>query len=183
MTDGPDDSLRIDNGSKRVWVDHCSFEQATDHAVELQRRSTDVTLSYNRVRSQNRVFKLGANDIAQTGESVIRVTMHHNYFDGTQRLHPEINHGRVHSFNNVISRWTVGVTPRYATAQVLSEANIFEAGTVTRAFFGDGMAAFRSLNDLTLNGATNLSFETGAPTPNNKIAIVRYRTTRVRKMT
>jgi pectate lyase len=60
---------------------------------------------------------------------VIRVTLHHNYFRRTVQRHPRLRFGKVHAFNNYLYQWKSYGMASCIGAQLLSERNIFEAGT------------------------------------------------------
>jgi pectate lyase len=55
----------------------------------------------------------------------MRVTWHHNHFDGTSVRNPRFHFGRAHLFNNLWSDWWQYGAASYDNAQLFSEANIF----------------------------------------------------------
>lgn len=122
-----DDGINVEY-STRVWIDHNSFNNEYDGAVDIKRASDYVTVSWNRFFSHNKVALLGHSDdngAEDTGK--LRVTYHNNYFDGTNQRHPRVRFGNpVHVFNNYyrgIGSYGVAST---CGAGVLVEGNYFE---------------------------------------------------------
>ena len=57
----------------------------------------------------------------------MEMTFHHNFFDRISKRSPRLTYGRVHYFNNYNYQWwEYGVASVYG-AQLLSEANVYEA--------------------------------------------------------
>ena len=73
-----------------VWIDHCTFHECTDGAVDPTRNCRFVTISYCRFHTQNKTMLIGASDddpaaaAAQSNsdkrEWHYTVTVHHNWF-------------------------------------------------------------------------------------------------------
>nr|MDT0659860.1 right-handed parallel beta-helix repeat-containing protein [Micromonospora sp. DSM 115978] len=122
-----DDAINVQY-STRVWIDHNSFTSGYDGAVDIKRSSDYVTVSWNRVYGHDKSFLLGHSD-SNSGEDVgrLRVTYHHNWFDGSNQRHPRVRFGNpVHVFNNFYrSNGGYGVAST-CNAGVLVEGNYFE---------------------------------------------------------
>lgn len=153
-----EDAIQIIEGTQHVVVDHCSLTNFTDGLLDITRHATDITVSWNRFYDHDKVMLIGAS-VEEAGDSVIRVTVHHNAFIDTVQRHPRLRYGRVHAFNNYFKGWDSYAIGASQDGQVLSEANIFEAGgnrTALQTKVGDdpryGLA--RSTGDWKLNGAT-----------------------------
>jgi pectate lyase len=70
---GSDDNISIDE-STNVWVDHNDLSNADDGALDIKHAADFVTVSWNHFHDQDKNM---------------RVTYHHNWFDGTnQRKSP-----------------------------------------------------------------------------------------------
>ena len=125
--DWPDDAINVQY-SHHVWIDHNSFSNGNDGAVDIKRSSDFVTVSWNHFFDHDKTMLLGHDD-GNAGEDRgrLRVTYHHNWFDGTNQRHPRVRFGNpVHVFNNYyasIGDYGVASTME---AGVLVEGNYFE---------------------------------------------------------
>jgi pectate lyase len=152
-----EDAIQIFGGTQHVVIDHCSLSRFTDGLLDITRQATDVTVSWNRFYDHDKVMLIGAS-VEDTADSVIRVTLHHNAFIDTVQRHPRLRYGRVHAYNNYYKNWDSYGIGASQDGQVLSEANIFEAGanrTAVQSKVGeDPRPGFvKSSGDWKLNGA------------------------------
>ncbi|MEZ4437439.1 MAG: polysaccharide lyase family 1 protein [bacterium] len=153
-----EDALQIINGASDVWVDHVTFEDFTDGLLDITVGATNVTVSWCRFRDHDKTMLIGSS-VDHVGDEVIRVTLHHNWFDGTNQRHPRLRYGKVHVFNNYYRSWGaygIGASQR---GEVRSQRNIFEAGAnrdaiTTRVGDDPESGRVRSDNDRRLNGAS-----------------------------
>ena len=162
-SDTSEDAISLSNGSSGVWIDHCSLSDYSDGLVDVVDASSDVTVSWSHFFDHEKVMLLGESTDAAENEA-IRVTMHHNWFDGTYTYHPRLRFGRVHSFNNLFEEWGDYATGSSMFGQLVSEANIYLAGGNLEAsvtIIGDDTddGFLRSVNDSLLNGAVMLENE------------------------
>ncbi|MFY1688714.1 pectate lyase family protein [Plantactinospora sp. WMMB782] len=122
-----DDAINVQYSS-RVWIDHNSFSSGSDGAVDIKRSSDCATVSWNRVFNHDKSFLLGHSD-SNAGEDVgrLRVSYHHNWFDGSNQRHPRVRFGNpVHVYNNFYrGNGGYGVAST-CNAGVLVEGNYFE---------------------------------------------------------
>jgi pectate lyase len=125
--DWNDDAINVQY-STRVWVDHNSFTNGYDGAVDVKRASDYVTISWNRVYGHDKSMLLGhSDDNASEDRGKLRVTYHHNWFDGSGTRHPRVRFGNpVHVYNNYYRGNEYGVASTMG-AGVLVEGNYFEA--------------------------------------------------------
>jgi pectate lyase len=122
-----DDAINVQY-STRVWVDHNSFSSGYDGAVDVKRASDYVTVSWNKFSSHNKTMLLGHDD-GNGGEDrgKLRVSYHHNWFNGTQQRHPRVRFGNpVHVYNNYYGGVTDYGVASTMEAGVLVEGNYFE---------------------------------------------------------
>ena len=124
--DWDDDAINVQE-SQRVWVDHNTFTNGHDGAVDVKRGSDFVTVSWNRVHDHDKSMLLGhSDDNASQDVGRLRVTYHHNWFDGSGTRHPRVRFGNpVHVFNNLYAGNEYGVASTMG-AGVLVEGNHFE---------------------------------------------------------
>ncbi|MEK8104855.1 right-handed parallel beta-helix repeat-containing protein [Micromonospora sp. M12] len=123
-----DDAVNVQN-SRNVWIDHNTFDGGYDGALDIKRESDFVTVSWNRVTNHTKSMLLGHDDGFTADIGHLRVTYHHNWFDGS-RAAPRVRFGDpVHVFNNYYFGADYGVASTMG-AGVLVEGNYFE--NVTR---------------------------------------------------
>nr|WP_026207954.1 RICIN domain-containing protein [Catelliglobosispora koreensis] len=124
--DWDDDAINVQY-STRVWVDHNSFTNGYDGAVDVKRASDYVTISWNRIYGHDKSMLLGhSDDNASEDQGKLRVTYHHNWFDGSGTRHPRVRFGNpVHVYNNYYRDNEYGVASTMG-AGVLVEGNYFE---------------------------------------------------------
>ncbi|WP_344089169.1 pectate lyase family protein, partial [Luedemannella helvata] len=123
-----DDAVNVQESATNVWIDHNSFSNGYDGAVDIKRGSDFVTVSWNRVFNHDKSMLLGhSDDNGAQDRGHLRVTYHHNYFDGTTQRHPRVRFGNpVHVYNNYYrSNSGYGVASTEG-AGVLVEGNYFD---------------------------------------------------------
>jgi pectate lyase len=117
-------SLRDTNN---VWIDHNTFEdratadatlplhfgvlyQVHDGLLDITNASDLVTVSWNRFRNHDKMMLIGSSDSAAPDRGRLRVTLHHNLFDGIGQRAPRVRFGQVHLYNN---HYDLRATPSY----------------------------------------------------------------------
>jgi len=127
LRNADDDSINVQY-STNVWIDHNDVANGDDGAIDIKRSSDFVTVSWNRLHDHDKSMLLGHSD-TNAGEDVghLRVTYHHNWFDGTNQRHPRVRFGDpVHVYNNFYGNvGSYGVASTEG-AGVLVEGNYFE---------------------------------------------------------
>ncbi|TYB61744.1 pectate lyase [Nonomuraea sp. PA05] len=122
-----DDGINVQY-STRVYIDHNTFSNGGDGALDIKRSSDYITVSWNRFFDHDKTMLLGHSDSnASEDRGRLRVTYHHNWFDGTNQRHPRVRFGNpVHVFNNFYG--SVGSYGVASTMEggVLVEGNYFE---------------------------------------------------------
>ncbi|WP_437320994.1 pectate lyase family protein [Sorangium sp. So ce385] len=123
--DANEDAIGITTETTNVWIDHCTFMNAADGLIDIVRESSYVTLSWNVFRNHHKTILIGHSDAASSDAGFLKVTLHHNWFDGTQTRHPSVRFGQVHVFNNYyLDNLSYGVASRME-ADVVVEGNYF----------------------------------------------------------
>ena len=123
----PDDSISITNSAHHVWIDHNEFLPAYDGSLDVKRRSTYVTISWNRFRATDKSMLLGHSDSYPADVGYLKVTYHHNYFDGSNQRHPRARFGDpVHVYNNYYRDIGLYGIASTQNAGVVAEGNYFE---------------------------------------------------------
>ncbi|MFE2754698.1 polysaccharide lyase family 1 protein [Actinosynnema sp. NPDC059335] len=125
--DWADDAINVQY-STRVWIDHNSLRNGYDGAIDIKRASDCVTVSWNKISSHDKTMLLGHDD-GNGGEDrgKLRVSYHHNWFDGTNQRHPRVRFGNpVHVYNNYYGGVTSYGVASTMEAGVLVECNYFE---------------------------------------------------------
>lgn len=158
------DALRLINGTRGVWIHHNTFSDYPDGLVDITRASTDVTVSYNDFSDHEKVMLINggmdSSDVRPPDEPV-KVTIHHNLFDGTFVRNPKARWAHVHLFNNYFRDWGTdgrgSAVHAHTDAEIYSEHNVFEAASESRAIHTTGdtepMGRISSRGDLLSGGA------------------------------
>ncbi|WP_416900567.1 pectate lyase family protein [Micromonospora echinospora] len=123
-----DDAINVEQSAKNLWIDHNTFTGGSDGAVDIKRGSDFITVSWNRVYGHDKSMLLGhSDDNASQDRGHLRVTYHHNWFDGSNQRHPRVRFGNpVHVYNNYYyNNGGYGVAST-EDAGVLVEGNYFE---------------------------------------------------------
>jgi pectate lyase len=125
--DWKDDGIQVET-STRVWIDHNSLRNGYDGAIDIKRGSDCVTVSWNKISSHDKTMLLGhSDDNASQDRGKLRVSYHHNWFDGTGQRHPRVRFGNpVHVYNNYYGGVTSYGVASTQEAGVLVEGNYFE---------------------------------------------------------
>lgn len=143
------DSISIRHAT-HVWIDHNRFAdertrdelqpvyfgrhfQVHDGLVDVTHESDYVTVSWNVFANHDKTLLIGNSDSATADREHLRVTLHHNLFDGTGQRTPRVRFGKVHVYNNV---YRAGPYSRFRSAwgagtesQIFAEANYFHMST------------------------------------------------------
>ncbi|MES5822730.1 pectate lyase [Streptomyces sp. RG80] len=105
-------------GTDHVWLDHNTFTdgrypdserpvyfgkvfQQHDGLTDIVRGSNYVTVSWNRFQDHDKNMLIGNGDgLATTDGGKLKVTMHHNRFEGILQRSPRVRFGQVDVYNN-----------------------------------------------------------------------------------
>ncbi|MFF3489596.1 polysaccharide lyase family 1 protein [Streptomyces sp. NPDC002701] len=128
FTHADDDSLSIQQSSHHIWIDHCDFSSGADGLIDIVRGADCVTVSWNRFHDHSKTMLLGHSDAnGSQDRGRLRVSIHHNLFDGTAQRHPRVRFGEpVHVYNNHFRNNTLYGVASTEDAGVLVEGNHFE---------------------------------------------------------
>jgi pectate lyase len=128
-----DDSFGVVN-SRHVWIDHCTFKNARDGNLDINRGSDYITVSwcrfyYDTPQPHALASLLGSSDRDFASQNKLHVTYHHNWFgQHIKERMPSIRFGTVHLFNNYYHAPGNNYCIRsrlFAAARI--ESNCFEA--------------------------------------------------------
>jgi len=143
------DSISVRNAT-HVWADHNSFSDVTsaddtlpvllgrifqvhDGHLDVTNESDLVTISFNHFLNHDKTMLIGSSDSAVADRNRLRVTIHHNLFDGVGQRVPRVRFGQVHVYNNLFRinadtnfgySWGVGVE-----SAIFAENNAFDFQT------------------------------------------------------
>ncbi|WP_327351369.1 pectate lyase family protein [Streptomyces sp. NBC_01304] len=134
-------------GSTHVWLDHNTFTdgrypdstlpsyygevyQQHDGLLDIVRGANHVTASWNAFRDHDKTLMIGNSDsAAATDAGKLKVTLHHNLFEGIVERAPRVRFGQVDTYNN---HYVVKGDQHYAYAfgigfesQLVAEKNAF----------------------------------------------------------
>ncbi|MDF3143538.1 MULTISPECIES: pectate lyase [unclassified Streptomyces] len=129
FTAAEDDAVNVGQESHHIWIDHNEFVAPVDGAVDIVRGSQYVTVSWNWFNKTDKSMLLGHSD-ANSGQDTgkLKVSIHHNFFDGSRQRHPRVRFGEpVHVYNNYYKGNALYGVASTMNAGVLVEGNYFEA--------------------------------------------------------
>lgn len=168
FADWGDDAINLQEGSTNVWIDHNSFTGGDDGAVDIKRESDFVTVSWNHVFEHDKSMLLGHSDDHTADLGHLRVTYHHNFFDGSDTRHPRVRFGEtVHVFNNYYRDNEEYGVASTMDAGVLVEGNYFEnVDTPTEVGYGSSGPGRLVANDNVVDNSGQITTEGDvAPVP------------------
>ncbi|KAK5813534.1 probable pectate lyase 4 [Gossypium arboreum] len=159
------DAIRLVT-ARKVWIDHNTLYECQDGLLDVTRGSTDITISNNWFRNQDKVMLLGHDD-GHLRDKNMKVTVIFNHFgpNCNQRM-PRVRHGYAHVANNFYQGWEQYAIGGSMSPSIKSEANFFvapnDAGNkeVTWRKGEKGLWKFYSVGDVFKNGAS-FSKQTG----------------------
>ncbi|MFC4560774.1 polysaccharide lyase family 1 protein [Nocardiopsis mangrovi] len=167
-----DDAINVQDGSTNVWIDHNSFTNGHDGATDVKRESDYVTISWNHYFDHEKTALLGHSDGHTADIGNLRVSYHHNYFEGTESRHPRVRFAdQVHVYNNYYQGNAEYGVASTMNAGVIVEGNYFEdVDNPTHVGYADsdpGRIVERN----------NVYDNSGAPEAAGSVAAVPYRYT------
>jgi pectate lyase len=127
------DAIEITGGARNIWVDHCelfsdlvSGKDYYDGLLDIKNGASFITVSWTYFHDHYKVSLISSGD-EQVGDTIIRVTYHHDYFRNCGSRLPSIRFGKAHVFNNYYQNDNFGscVNSRM-NAWVRVENNYFE---------------------------------------------------------
>ncbi len=122
-----DDSVSVTNAAHHVWIDHNEFLPGPDGSLDVKRQSTYVTVSWNRFTGTDKTMLLGHSDTYTADVGYLKVTYHHNFFDGANQRMPRVRFGEpVHVYNNYYRNIGLYAVASTQNAGVVVEGNAFE---------------------------------------------------------
>ncbi|KAM7269525.1 hypothetical protein ACFE04_025022 [Oxalis oulophora] len=164
------DAIRLVSASK-IWIDHNTLYRCSDGLLDVTRGSTDITISNNWFRNQDKVMLLGHDD-GYVRDQNMKVTVAFNHFGPrcNQRM-PRLRHGYAHVANNLYDGWTQYAIGGSMGPRIKSESNFFIAPKLGRKEVTwkqnkNGQKFFYSVGDLFKNGASFSRTVVGRARPN-----------------
>ncbi|HSD37672.1 MAG TPA: hypothetical protein VLC92_09185 [Rhodocyclaceae bacterium] len=129
----PDDTLKINQNTHHVWVDHCTFSDGDvypdgkehDGLFDITRETTHITISRSLFKNHSKTMLIGHSDGATGDTGFLKTTIHHNVFTTDQR-HPRVRFGEVHVYNNYYLANALYGVASTMNAKVLLEGNYFK---------------------------------------------------------
>ncbi len=126
FTGASDDAINVQT-SEYVWIDHCNFSNGNDGLVDIKRGANYITVSWNKFSDHVKTCLLGhSNDNGSQDIGKLKVTYHHNWFNGTDQRHPRVRFGECHVFNNYYNDIVTYGIASTCEAEVLVESNYFK---------------------------------------------------------
>ncbi|MFD9036877.1 polysaccharide lyase family 1 protein [Streptomyces bottropensis] len=128
FTNAEDDAINVGQDSHHIWIDHNEFVAPLDGAVDVVRGAQYVTVSWNWFNKTDKSMLLGHSDGNGAQDAgKLKVSIHHNFFDGSRQRHPRVRFGEpVHVYNNYYKGNAVYGVASTMNAGVVVEGNHFE---------------------------------------------------------
>ncbi|MBD9726233.1 pectate lyase [Streptomyces caniscabiei] len=128
FTDAEDDAISVGRESHHIWIDHNEFVAPLDGAVDVVRAAEYVTVSWNWFNKTDKSMLLGHSDGNGSQDAgKLKVSIHHNFFDGSRQRHPRVRFGEpVHVYNNYYKGNAIYGVASTMNAGVVVEGNHFE---------------------------------------------------------
>ncbi|MCZ4095475.1 MULTISPECIES: polysaccharide lyase family 1 protein [unclassified Streptomyces] len=165
-------------GSTHVWADHNTFGdgphydranpsyfgreyQVHDGALDITNASDLVTVEYNRFANHDKTMLIGSSD----KDTRLRVTLHHNVFQGIVQRAPLARVGQIHLYDNyydtaTLNNYTHGYSVNArAKAQVVAQNNYWALSGDRKAsqlLSGDGTGSVAGSGNLVNGTVTDL---------------------------
>ncbi|HEX6682328.1 MAG TPA: hypothetical protein VF062_06010 [Candidatus Limnocylindrales bacterium] len=98
----PDDCINVQMFSHHIWIDHNDLSNQVDGALDVKRGSDFVTISWNHFHDSDKNSLVGHDD-SNGAQDIgrLRVTYHHNFFDGSDQRNPRVRFAEpLHIYNN-----------------------------------------------------------------------------------
>ncbi|MFF9812962.1 polysaccharide lyase family 1 protein [Streptomyces sp. NPDC014006] len=160
------------NGATHVWVDHVTAsdkghpdaDEPTcfarnylrhDGLLDITNGSDLVTVSWSRFADHDKAMLIGNGDNVTGDRGKLRVTLHHNEFDGVVQRAPRVRFGQVHLYDNryVVPddgeyRYSIGVSTEsriHAENNAFHTPNHVEAADLVKSWNGSALHASGTL--------------------------------------
>lgn len=134
---GGADLLTISNGSKHIWVDHCSFTDGMDGNFDINSRSDFITVSWCTFSYTDRAYDhkasnlIGSSENPSQGVDNLNITFAYCVWgEGCEVRMPVVRFGKVHLLNNLYTckgNYAPAINARIGS-EVLIEGNFFSKG-------------------------------------------------------
>ena len=148
------DAIRLEEQAQNIWIHRNSFSKGGDGLIDVTTAAKKITISWNTFSKHTLGLLLGRScKEDDKGDEVMKITLHHNYFDGVEGRSPKVNCGKTHTYNNYNHRWRNVAARVEKGGEIYSEANIYEAGSTKRASNYSSPGYLKSVDDLMQNGA------------------------------
>jgi pectate lyase len=157
FTNASDDSISVTNSAHHVWIDHCDLSRGYDGLLDIKRQSDYVTVSWNHFHDHSKTALIGHSDTYTLDRGKLRVTYHHNFFDGTAQRHPRIRFAEpVHIYNNYYAGTSLYGVASTMDAGVVVEGNYFEnvAHPILSGYDKSGPGRVVERNNIYVNSGT-----------------------------
>jgi pectate lyase len=157
-----DDAILITNLAHHVWVDHCEVYHSGDGLLDITQQANYVTVSWCKFHDHNKVSTIGHSNSNTVDSGYLKVTYHHNWFEGVNQSGPRFRFGMAHLFNNFYRNVSTYCVFNTMAGEMVLEANNFGVtalnphviGTPTPAY-PPLLSASGNLYDATATGSTD----------------------------
>jgi pectate lyase len=140
FTNGSDDGVTIEDNAHHVWAHHNTFTAPFfDGSLDIRRSSSYITVAWNHFVGTDKTMLAGSSDTEFQSIGNMKVTYHHNWFDGTVQRNPRLRFGEFHIFNNLYDQVTSYGIVSVQFSDTVAQNNYFDV-TSGRAVSTGGVA-------------------------------------------
>ncbi|MBN1950236.1 MAG: T9SS type A sorting domain-containing protein [Bacteroidales bacterium] len=151
------DAFEINGGARNVWIDHCNFYSDRDHdkdyydgLLDIKNQSTFLTVSWTRFHDHHKAILISSGD-EEWGDTVIRITFHHDAFYNCGSRLPSLRFGKAHLFNNYYLNNGTSINT-HMNACVRVENNYFDnAGTGVGSLYTEVPGGVQLIDNIFVN--------------------------------
>ncbi len=185
------DAVALYNAT-HVWVDHNTFTdganqdadqplyfdrpyQVHDGQLDITKGADLVTASWNIFKDHDKTNLVGSSDSSTVDAGHLRVTFHHNLWQGTVQRSPRVRFGQVDVYNNYYVpksgdfEYAVGVGK---SSQIVAEANYFKLPsgiTAAKVLYNWGGTALTASGNLVNGTVTDVIGAFNAANPSKAL--------------
>ncbi|MDP4502386.1 RICIN domain-containing protein [Nonomuraea turcica] len=154
------DGIQMDT-AHHIWIDHNHITRMNDGLIDSRKDNSYLTVSWNVLADNNKTFGIG-----WTENVTARMTIHHNWFRGTNSRNPSTdNVAYAHLYNNYLQNVTgYGNYARGATKMVI-ENSYYD--TVKDPYYKDDAAQLRQSGSIVVNSSGQQETGGSAFTPSS----------------
>ena len=119
------DGMQV-SGNSSIWIDHCDLSACGDGLLDITNGSDKITVTWVRFSNHHKTMLINKGNKGGTDDTDRnKVTIIHNWFDGSRTRNPRVGYGKVQILNNYYVNNGYAIHT-FWNAQVVIERNYFK---------------------------------------------------------